>query len=348
MVLTSHSIASVGNTIDYCLQPIKIAEVIHSDGLDLSGISFDNSTKHNTEALKQDFLMYQNDRLSKPYLSLILSPEIDLDNDKLKAVIDDVLKEMKLDNRQMIAITHTEHRAWEEDTKETKPIKHVHILLNRVDYDNQTYNDKFIGLKGIQAASTVANKHNLRDVYNSRNYEKKIIRKENSDYHKQKSDTAKKLQYIVKPLIYSKSTHSVDDIFHELISEHHVDVEITKFNNGRFGVQLNYEGQSFKASEVSRLLSVVPFEDSYTANKQLQAILDKNMENVDLVGRKTEKEIKDDFLVHKDTKLFMSQLAELTAHMRLDLKTKNNSSTDDQPTLAPNKKKKQLGFKIGV
>lgn len=352
MILTSHSISSVSNTIDYCLQPIKIAEVIHSDGLDLTGISFDNSSAHNTEAIKQDFLLYQNERLSKPYLSLILSPEIDLDNKALKEIIDDLLKEMKLDNRQMIAITHTEHRAWEQNSNESKPIKHVHILLNRVDYNQNTYNDKFIGLKGIQAASKVANNHKLRDVYNTRDYERKAVKKTNSNYHSDKNATAMKLQNIVKPILYSRSNLTVDDVFQELISEHQVDIELTKFKNGSYGVQLKYENQTFKASEISRMLTVVPEGDSYKANKQLQQILDKNSMSSGNETPKTEKEIREDYNIHQDSSIYFSQLADLNAQLKMKLSMPASSSSqserskdddDDQPIIHQTKRRRPPG-----
>lgn len=347
MVLTSHSIAHIGKTIDYCLQPSKVSNVLHSDGLDLSGLSLDEFVHdHNTSIVKSEFLLYQNERLKKPYLSLILSPQVDIENEKLKEIVNDTLKEMGLDNHQMIAITHLEMRGLMEARK---PVKHVHILVNRVDYDGKTYNDKFIGIKGIQAASKVAKKHNLLDVYNNRQYTKEMAVKSESQYHSKKSEIKYKLISLIEPIINTKTTHSIDDIFQELMNEHHVDIEITQFKNGRFGVMLNFEGESFKASEVSRLLTIVPGEEGYKANKQLQVILNRNIENSLRSIPMTKKEIDDAFLEHRNAELYLSQLAELTAFLSASIHDRHKTEREERDAKYLKnkfgKRPKQIGFK---
>ena len=109
MILKSHSIKSADNLVKYCLQDSKIANIIHSDGIDYDDVN----------RIKDEFLLYNNSRLKNPYLSLILSPEIDLEDTILKTIINDTLKELKLDNHQMLAITHAEKRN----------TKHVHIKV---------------------------------------------------------------------------------------------------------------------------------------------------------------------------------------------------------------------------
>lgn len=346
MIMTSHAVSSIGNIIDYCLQPSKISNILHSDGVDLTGLSLDNKKIHDTEIVKSDFLLYQNSRLKNPYLSLIISPEIDLPNKVLKTIVDDTLKEMKLDNHQMIAITHTELRG---DEGKKKPIKHIHLLINRVDYDGKTFNDKYIGLKGIQAISKVAIKHNLRDVYHTRSYDQRPVRKTNSPFHEDKARWIEELRSLVNPLIYRKSTQCIDDIFDELINEHNIDVDITQYKNGSFGVVLKKDGHSIKMSDVSRYLTVQPSDDgSYQANKLLQPILDKNIRNSTEFNPDAFREIKENYDVHKDEEVYQAQLIEFTASIRAYQHRNKDEEIENEYLYRRKKKRKQIGFKVQI
>jgi len=336
MIMTSHSIKSVGQTIDYCLQPIKISDILISDGLDLTGLSLDQSEQHDTSIVKSEFLLYQNTRLQKPYLSLIISPDVALEKDSLKTVVKEMLSEMKLDNHQMLAITHEEMRGEEENKK---PIKHIHVLVNRVDYDGITFNDSYIGLKGIQAISRVSQKLGLKDVYNSRVYDEKPTQKRNSVYHSGKSKCIEDMRRLIKPLLHRKTTRKVDDLFDELANELSVDVKITMYKNGRFGVILEKDGHKIKASEVSRYLSVVPGEGSYTANKLLQPILERNISNsYNKENPKTEKEIKADFLIHGNYEKLLSDLSDLTTFFNI---SRDNGDKEDEEEFSAMKKKRK-------
>lgn len=340
--MTSHSIRSIGQTIDYCLQPIKISDVLISDGLDLTGLSLDNSTQHDTSVVKSEFLLYQNERLHKPYLSLIISPEIALSKDSLKSVVIDMLKEMKLDNNQMIAITHEEMRG---DEGEKVPIKHVHVLINRVDYNGNTFNDSYIGLKGIQAISRIAQKKGLKDVYNTRSYGEKTNQKVNSEFHLTKSACIEEMRSLIKPLIHRSSTHSIDDLFDELTNELFVEVQIEKYKNGRFGVTFQKDGLKIKASEVSRYLSVIPFENTYSANKLLQPILDNNISNsYNNETPKTEKEIKEDYLEHGNYNQLLAELTTLTAFFKQTSQSKKDDQEDDEFESFKKKRRKRNVF----
>ena len=345
--MTSHAVSSIGNIIDYCLQPSKISNILHSDGIDLTGLSLNNKSIHDTEIVKSDFLLYQNSRLKKPYLSLIISPEIDLPNNVLRTVVDDTLTEMKLDNHQMIAITHEELRG---DEGNQKPVKHIHLLVNRVDYNGNTFSDQYIGLKGIQAISKVSVKHNLRDVYHTRSYDQKPIRKTNSPFHEDKARSIEELRSLVKPLIYRKSTQCIDDIFDELIHEHNIKVDITRYKNGSFGVVLQKNGHSIKISDVSRYLTVVPSsEGSYQANKLLQPILDKNILNSTEFNPNALKEIRENYEVHNDVEVYQAQLIEFTASMRAFQNRNKDEEIENEYLYGKRKKKKkQIGFKVQI
>jgi len=347
MILTSKSIANIDKTIDYCLQPSKISDVLCSDGLDLSGLSLDNTEQHDTSNVRGDFLLYQNPRLKKPYLSLILSPEIDLKKKKLQNIVKDLLDEMGLNNNQMIAITHMELRG-----EEQKPVKHVHILVNRVDFDGNTFKDNYIGLKGIQAISRISKRYDLKDVYNSRDYNKKTTKKANSKFHSEKIKKIEELQKIVKQIIYSPKTHSINDVFDELKIEHGVDVEITKFKNGRFGVVFNFVGQSLKASEVSRQLTVVPHEDSYTANRLLQPILDSNLQQSNEKPWEAYNRVLREYAVHQDTERFEFERLNLMSLMAFDNQERKQSDREERGAAYLRKKHsrkgKQLGFKVKI
>ncbi|MEY3500942.1 MAG: hypothetical protein RL308_2611 [Bacteroidota bacterium] len=296
MILKGHSIGSAGDWLSYCTQPGKIYEIMHTDGLDVSSM----------DAMLSDLQLFENPRLKKPFLSLILSPDRDLDNDKLILVIEDLRKELKLTDNQMIAITHAEKRN----------MKHVHLLFNRVDFNDKTYNDSFIGGYCTVAASEVAKKHGLTDVRSNRYSENKIFGAKEFDgkgsEHKKK---AAELITIVKDILKKPDILSIEDVFGELHFEHHVDVTITKHKNGSYGVKLNHDGNNYKASQISRLLTLSPDGDTYGPNKAMKNYMKEKVESITIktIELKTIDQIHAEFMIHNNYDVFQNEMATLKA-----------------------------------
>lgn len=312
MILTGHSIASAESWYAYCTQNSKEYDIIDVVGLDTS----------NSQAMLDDLLLFQNQRLQKPYLSLILSPDRDLSKDKLRVIIEDIRKELKLTENQMIAITHAEKRN----------MKHVHILINRVNYMDVTFKDNYIGLSCMKAASEVARKHGLTDVYNNRFKSGNTFgAKEHDQNGNQRVAIANELREIVQYVLHNEDVRNYSDVIDALQNEHEVKTQITKHKNGSYGVALNFKDQTFKASHISRLLTLVPDGDTFSPNKAFEKFMDDKFDNEkdDNIDNKTMDQINADFMLHQDFERLNREMAALmTIYMGGSNKSKENEEKE--------------------
>lgn len=310
MILTGHSIASAEAWLTYCTQNSKEYEIIEVDGLDSSS----------NQAMLDDLQLYQNKRLQKPYLSLILAPDRDLSSDKLRQLVEDIRRELKLTENQMIAITHAEKRN----------MKHVHILINRVNYMDVTFNDSFIGVWCMKIASEVAQKHGLTDVYNNRfKAGNKLGAKENDQNGSHRVELANELREVVKNVMQNEDVRNYPDVIEALQIEYNVEMKITKHKNGSYGVSLSYKDQTFKASHISRLLTLIPDGDTFSPNKAFVKFMDDKFEKEkdDDFANKTLDQLHADFLVHKD---FDRLNREMAALMNIYMGGSNKSKENEE------------------
>lgn len=277
MIIVGKSIAHIDSLVGYVFKSEKEAYILDSLGLDTES----------KQTILDDFQSWQSPRLSKQYLSIVVSPEEGrLDDLKLNHVIQDVLRELKLDNHMYLAVVHdnTEH-------------KHVHLLVNRTSFDQVNFNDSYIGLKAMELSKLVAQRQQLGAAYDKRGERKERKSSKNSKYHSEKDKSIEAVRIMVKEVLYKPTTTDVDDIFDYLKSAG-VNIQIERHKNGTLGVSLEYHGQKMKASEVSRFITLSPDGDSYKANKLLEPILKQNHER--LYKKRTDKDIIRDISEHPE------------------------------------------------
>ena len=98
-----------------------------------------------------------NINCEKNTLSFIISPTIEdgktLDKKALSKVCQEFMKEMRLKDRQAIGFVHLD-----------KAHKHIHLYVNRIDFQGKAYNDSFIGKRSQVAAERVADRMQLTTV----------------------------------------------------------------------------------------------------------------------------------------------------------------------------------------
>ncbi|WP_298247306.1 relaxase/mobilization nuclease domain-containing protein [uncultured Christiangramia sp.] len=98
-----------------------------------------------------------NINCEKNTLSFIISPTIEdgktLDKKALSKVCQEFMKEMRLKDRQAIGFVHLD-----------KAHKHIHLYVNRIDFQGKAYNDSFIGKRSQVAAEKVADRMQLTTV----------------------------------------------------------------------------------------------------------------------------------------------------------------------------------------
>ena len=103
------------------------------------------------------FVQQQNADCHKNTLSFVLSPTVEdgksLSTDDLEELSARFIKQMNLKERQAIGFVHRD-----------KEHLHVHLYVNRIDFNGNAYNDSFIGKRSQEAAERVAQQMNLTTV----------------------------------------------------------------------------------------------------------------------------------------------------------------------------------------
>ncbi|SDL59406.1 relaxase/mobilization nuclease domain-containing protein, partial [Kriegella aquimaris] len=194
-----------------------------------------NDSKQVTEEFK--IIQEQNTRCQKNTLSFVLSPTQEdgrnLTKVQLREMTQRFIKEMQLGERQAIAFVHRD-----------KAHTHVHLYVNRIDFDGKAYNDSFIGKRSQWAAEKVAKDMGLttvKEVQLEKELDSIHIRHEIKDIHHR---------------VMENERPQTLDGYIKAMKERNVEV-IPSINraNKLQGFRFKYQGHNFKASEVHRSLS---------------------------------------------------------------------------------------------
>lgn len=289
MIIKTRSISHINASLEYIVKEEKEHKILNSDGLDTSNI----------RTMLNDFEIFQKANVKNGFVSVVISPnnKDDLKDKDFNTILQETLKELKLDNRQYIAVTHnnTAH-------------KHIHVILNRIDYNNQTWNDHHIAWKCQTACKNICKKLNLHTAYENENKSKGTI---SNEYDELREEIRQELKGIIKREIYNAENLTE---LHRNIEERGVKVHIEQYKNGLYGTRFEYKEMKFKASKIDRKLSVVKEGDSYKAKPQLQNIFKQNLRDK-LVPNTKDLEQKMDSLEDADELLaFMKDKAQRYAN----------------------------------
>ncbi len=149
MIGKGKSISHTKASMSYGWNQEKNAEVVFKQEL----------IGNNPEEITQEFKMLQdqNYHCQKNTLSFVLSPTVEdgkrLKQKDLEKVCQKFMEQMKLRERQAIAFVHRD-----------KQHTHIHLYVNRIDYNGVAYNDSFIGKRSQHAAEKVAEQLQLTTV----------------------------------------------------------------------------------------------------------------------------------------------------------------------------------------
>jgi hypothetical protein len=230
MIGMGKSISHTGASMGYGWNEEKDAKVVYREYL--AG----DDPKEITQEFK--IIQSQNHRCEKNTLSFVLSPTIEdgqeLKEKELKEITERFIKEMKLQERQAIAFVHqnTSHR-------------HIHLYVNRIDFDGKAYKDSYIGKRSQQAAERVAQQMGMttvREVQQEKLNEVKIVRQEIKQIHE-------KVITEMRPKDF--------DQYIKYMKQKNVEVvpSIGKSNQLR-GFRFEYQGENLKGSDVHRTMSM--------------------------------------------------------------------------------------------
>jgi len=140
MIGKAKSIAHTVKAVNYAMKKLGAME-----------ISRNKVVGETPREIATEFRIFQNlnSKCGKNTFSMVLSPSIP-DGDKLSStdfakLTEDFLKRMKLDDHQFISFLHIDEKH-----------KHLHIYVNRIDFDGKAYKDHFISKKAQRIAESVA------------------------------------------------------------------------------------------------------------------------------------------------------------------------------------------------
>lgn len=158
MIGKGSSISSTLGALRYGNNKEKEAEQVYSDLI----------VGETTEEIAQEFKAVQelNQICERNTLSFILSPTVrdgeNLSNRELGALTKSFIQQMKLQERQAVAYVHRD-----------KEHTHVHLYVNRIDFNGRAYNDSFIGKQSQLAAERTAREFGIQTVKDVQ-YEKSV------------------------------------------------------------------------------------------------------------------------------------------------------------------------------
>lgn len=228
MIAKAKSIGHGAKGIDYALKKDN-AEVI-----DKRFVIGENGTE-----IKNEFKIFQdlNTRTTNNDLSFVLSPEPKdgkkLSNADFRAISDDFLKKMKLDDHQAIVVKHSD-----------KEHAHLHIFVNRIDPNGKAYKDSFISKESQTMADRIAQEKGLTRA--------KVVQAFNQEMTK---DLRAQIFDKHKAVLEHRPRNFQD--YKDLMQSSGVKVIPTINKAERLqGFRLEFQGQNFKASEVNRNMSL--------------------------------------------------------------------------------------------
>ncbi|WP_240751550.1 relaxase/mobilization nuclease domain-containing protein [Flagellimonas onchidii] len=224
------SISHTSASMAYGLREEKRPDIIHSQYL--AG----DTPKEITQEFRT--IQQQNHQCQKNTLSFVLSPTIEdgreMKNKELQEITERFLKQMKLQEHQAIAFVHRNRKH-----------VHIHLYVNRINFQGQAYKDNFIGKRSQQAAEQVARDMGLTTV---------------REVQQQKLDKIKDMRMVLKR-IHEKIIKEVKpkdfDQYIKAMEAHHVKVipSINKQNQLQ-GFRFEFAGQNLKGSGVHRSMSI--------------------------------------------------------------------------------------------
>ncbi|UII79893.1 relaxase/mobilization nuclease domain-containing protein [Flagellimonas sp. CMM7] len=243
MIGMGNSISHTSASMAYGLREEKRPEIVHSQFL----------AGDTPKEISQEFrtIQQQNHQCKKNTLSFVLSPTIkdgqEMKNRELQEITKRFLKQIKLQENQAIAFVHRNRKH-----------VHIHLYVNRINFQGQAYKDSFIGKRSQQAAERVAKEMGLTTV---------------RDVQQQKLDKAKDMRMILKRIhekVISEIRPKDFDQYIKAMEAHPVKVipSINKQNQLQ-GFRFELAGQNLKGSEVHRSMSMNRIAEEISFNKNV-------------------------------------------------------------------------------
>jgi len=247
--------------------------------------------------IKAEFETFQdlNGRCKNNSISIVISPAREdgtkLTKDELRDISKEYMQRMGLDKHQYVVGLHN-------DTK----TPHLHIIANRINHRGEAYKDNNIGRKSWGITNEMAQERGLvvaNEVSNERklDIEKMFNEKENLRLQREEIRRIFAQSIKKKPRDFDKYKKLMEENAKKMNKKLEVVPYINK--QGKFqGYSIKYEGNKFKASDISRNMSLPKLMNQQKPLKNLVrtkdilansnpplAVTDKLIKAVKVVGK---------------------------------------------------------------
>ncbi len=237
MIGKGKAISHTKASIEYGWNQEKDAEIIYKENL------VGQTPKEITDEFET--IQSMNNNCDKNTFSFVISPTIEdgkkLDPKELNKITNEFIKDLKLENHQAIAFVHND-----------KNHKHIHLYVNRIDFEGKAYKDSFIGKRSQKTAERVAEKFELQTV-------RKI--------KEQKLENLKDVRKLIKKRheqVFSKFHPEKYQEYISKMKEFNINVKpVISKSNKLQGFRYNFKNISLKGSEVHRSMSINKLNINY-------------------------------------------------------------------------------------
>lgn len=261
MIGKGQAIAHTRASMQYGWNQEKNAEIVYTQNL----------CGENPKEVTKEFQMIQqmNVRCEKSTLSFVLSPTIEdgrtLSWEDLEELTDTFMKEMELGERQAIAFVHR-----------NKVHTHIHLYVNRIDFQGKAYKDNYIGKRSQKAAERTAQQLQLttvKEVQQSKDQSLKQIRSEIKQIH--------------DSIMQQHKPKSFDQYITLMKQKQVLVIPTINKQNQLQGFRFQYKNHNLKGSEVHREMSGAKLGVALSRNQRFGQKLVQNNQ-VNLMGKAVE------------------------------------------------------------
>ena len=237
MIGKAKSISHIANAINYAKNKKDAVEISRNKVIGETG-----------REIAKEFRVFQNlnARCERNSFSVVLSPTIPdgtkLTNNDFAKLADDFLDKMKLKEQQFISFLHSD-----DDHK------HLHIFVNRIDFNGKAYKDNFISKKAQRVAESIAKDWGFTTAKEIQQQREERLSRQIKDAHSKVLPKRPKdiFEYAQQMKLYG------------------IEMHLKQASDGKVvGIKFQIENESIKASSVHRSFSAARLQ------KQIQQSFD--------------------------------------------------------------------------
>lgn len=324
MIIMARSINAqhMKNSLSYVVKNEKDHVFLSADGVDYTS----------TREMLDDFKMHRKDGVKNEYVTAVISPSPNdkLDIEAMNALLKTVLSELNLTNRQHYSVIH-----------QNTDNPHIHVILNRIDYDGKTWNDHHVAWKCQKACLDVCAKLNLTTAYEHKSAGPS--KSKQNEFDQGREGISKEINSFFNEVKFKAK--NIKEV-HAHLESRGVKIEIKKFPNGLYGCNFTFKDHVFKASKINRLLSLKANGETFAPNPKLEEVLNKNIDRS--TGQRTMAHVREEIIE------FPEQRTELLAEMHVINSTlnamlsfhnndKKREQEEDEPIISKTKRRPNPG-----